>query len=154
GYQYDDGGRCVKIPCQPPDNRIPDACRVTAFPCDEKDGYVWVWMGGPEKKPCPTIPEFAPGKWRQGFREVKCNFMRALEITYDSRHVYTTHPTHWATIAANKNGMMQAAMEIRRTQEGCVAFAPPTQSESEPIPDNAIRMEFSLPGRIRFEFPW
>jgi vanillate O-demethylase monooxygenase subunit len=42
GMQYDDTGRCVRIPGQPP---IPPGARVQSFPLAEKYNAVWIWMG-------------------------------------------------------------------------------------------------------------
>jgi hypothetical protein len=42
---------------------------------------------------------------------------------------------------------------VRTTENGCIAFAPATQSESEPISNNGFSIEFKLPGMIRFELP-
>jgi hypothetical protein len=62
------------------------------------------------------------------------------------------HPTHPATLAAKIHGFAESAGEVRLTENGCTAFWPATKSENDPIPDYAMKMEFELPGRIRFEF--
>ena len=154
GWEFNGTGQCVRIPSQTKDTQVPKSYCVPSFHCDEKDGYIWIWMGQEsEKTECPTIPEFSQGKWMQGSRMMPCHFLRALEITFDSAHVYFAHETHPATIAAKKFGFAHTPQEIRITKNGCVAFSPPADKEGDPIPSNAFRMEFSFPGQIRFEMP-
>ncbi len=153
GWQYDGAGQCVKIPSQTPDKQISKVYHVPNFSCEEKDGYIWVWLGDTEKKQIPAIPEFAEGKWIQGSRRVKCNFLRALEITFDGAHVYFAHPKHPATIAAQKFGLISDKSEVRMTELGCVVFSPPATSDEQPIPQGASTMAFNLPGHIRFVWP-
>lgn len=154
GWEYNGSGQCVKIPSQSPEKPIPSSYCVQSFPCEEKDGYVWVWMGNEQPKAAaPALPEFSNGKWMQGSRLIQCNYLRALEITFDSPHVYFAHPTHPATIAAKKFGLTYHPQEMRVTDNGCIYFGPPAESENTPIPKDAFRIEFTLPGLIRFEMP-
>lgn len=150
GWEYEGSGKCVRIPSQP-DKPVPSSYTVDSYPVEERDGYVWIWFGGADKKPHPSLDAFSSGHWIQGFRVVQCNYLRALEITYDSMHIYFAHPTHPASVAAKKHGMSDSSFELRTTDKGCVLFAPPTASESDPIPQG-MSMEFELPGRIRFEW--
>jgi phenylpropionate dioxygenase-like ring-hydroxylating dioxygenase large terminal subunit len=154
GWQYDASGQCVAVPSiLDPKKPLSRAFRVPPFPCEEKDGYVWVWMGGETRAPVPSIDEFADGKWIQGSRVIACSFLRALEITYDGAHVYVAHASHPANIAAKKHGMTGESAELRLTPRGCILFSPATAQESEPVPPGVGTMEFSLPGRIRFVWP-
>jgi hypothetical protein len=106
-------------------------------------------MGGGERKPAPRLEAFGSGRWIQGFRVIECDYQRALEITFDSPHIYFAHPTHPATVAARRHGLVDAAFEFRTTANGCTLFAPPAASENDPI-RAAMSMEFEIPGRIRF----
>ena len=42
--RHDAGGQCVSVPTQP---RVPFGASVAAYPVDERDGVVWVWLGEP-----------------------------------------------------------------------------------------------------------
>jgi phenylpropionate dioxygenase-like ring-hydroxylating dioxygenase large terminal subunit len=152
GWEYDGRGQCARIPSQAENKPIPKSHCVPSFPCVEKDGGIWVWIG--EKTPGqePSIPEFSSGTWLQGSRIIHCHYLRALEITFDGPHVYFVHPTHPATLAAQKSGFAEQTTELRMTQKGCLVFGPATGGENDPIPPYAYQMEFELPGRIRFEF--
>jgi phenylpropionate dioxygenase-like ring-hydroxylating dioxygenase large terminal subunit len=152
GWQYDGKGACVKIPSQALDQPIAKVYQVKSFPCHEADGYVWVWMGGDQATPPPRITEFSEARWLQGSRVTRCNFLRALEITFDSAHVYFAHPKHPATIAAKETGLVPVQAELRLTDTGCAVVNPPATSDG-PIPDTSGTMEFILPNRIRFRWP-
>jgi phenylpropionate dioxygenase-like ring-hydroxylating dioxygenase large terminal subunit len=68
GWQYDSSGRCVSIPSQPSDRKIPRAARVASHPVDEDQGAIWIWPG--EGPPSPRRHErgeddgdfWAPGR--------------------------------------------------------------------------------------------
>ena len=123
---------------------------MPTFKCVETDEYIWVWSGDLEPTAEPKIPEVHSGNWLQGTRVIECNYLRALEITFDAPHVYFLHPSHPATVAAAKYGFGESQMELRITDSGCTVFAPVTAAEGEPIPQYGFTMEFTFPGRIRF----
>lgn len=156
GWEFDGAGRCVGIPSQLPGKSIPKSFRVPSYECQEKDGYVWARLAEPDSKagrvPPPAIPELSlkDENWLQGARVIECNYLRALEITYDSAHIYFVHPNHPATLAARQHGFKESASEIRLTPTGCVVFSPPARAAGRPIPAESSTMEFILPNRIRF----
>ncbi|MGZ3696170.1 MAG: Rieske 2Fe-2S domain-containing protein [Bdellovibrionota bacterium] len=152
GWQYNGAGQCVRVPSQSADKPIPTNLCVMSFPCAEKNGFIWVWVGQEKPAELEGIPEADSGNWIQGAREIKCNYMRALEITFDSPHVYFAHPSHPATVAANKFGTTQGRYGLRATNKGCILFGPVEDAAAE-IPALAFTMEFRVPGSIRFEMP-
>jgi len=53
GWEFDGSGACTKMPSA----RLCPGVAVSALPCVEKDGFVWVWPGdGP---PSELPPDFA-----------------------------------------------------------------------------------------------
>lgn len=58
GWRFASGGRCAAVPGLSPDafERGQDTRRASAFPCQERDGYVWVW---PEAGVTPSRAPFA-----------------------------------------------------------------------------------------------
>jgi phenylpropionate dioxygenase-like ring-hydroxylating dioxygenase large terminal subunit len=54
GFKFAPDGRCIEIPGEA---RIPGAARVKAFPALARHGWVWVWMGDPERADQKLIPE-------------------------------------------------------------------------------------------------
>lgn len=66
GWTYDRDGACVNVPSAGPEG-APVALRIETFPVRERDGLVWVWMGGdvePEREPFAMPFYRAPG-WRR-----------------------------------------------------------------------------------------
>ena len=53
GMKFDQHGKCIEIPCQ---DTIPDTARVRVYPCVERAGWVWVWMGDPDAADPELIP--------------------------------------------------------------------------------------------------
>ena len=63
-------GQCRHIPSLTPDSKLQcERIRAGSFPCDERDGYVWVFMTNPEGRPpsaaeaaspVPELPTFSP----------------------------------------------------------------------------------------------
>lgn len=47
GLKYDYNGKCVYSPHG--DGKIPKATVVQSFPVVERDGFLWIWLGDPEK---------------------------------------------------------------------------------------------------------
>ena len=54
GFVYDAGGQCVSVPTQP---RVPFGASVAAYPVDERDGVVWVWLGEPGRARLHRVPD-------------------------------------------------------------------------------------------------
>lgn len=54
GFVYDAGGQCVSVPTQP---RVPFGACVDAYPVEERDGVVWVWLGEPGRARLHRVPQ-------------------------------------------------------------------------------------------------
>src|SRR2546425_8789695 len=51
GWQFDMEGRCQHIPALVADSSLQvDKIGVTTYPCEERDGYVWVYLPDPSDK--------------------------------------------------------------------------------------------------------
>ena len=56
GWMYDATGRCVDMPNEPPYSNFKDKVRLkAAYPCVERNGVVWTYMG-PRETP-PPLPD-------------------------------------------------------------------------------------------------
>jgi len=58
GWKFDIDGNCVDLPSEPWDKDFKRKIKITAYPCIERGGLVWAYMGPPEKK-----PEFPDLEW-------------------------------------------------------------------------------------------
>lgn len=95
GWKFDVDGRCVEVPNEPPGSRFNEQIRVTAYPCVEKNGIVWTYMG-PDRDPPPPMPELGwamlEPKRRGALRYQRaCNWLQAMEGDFDSSHLSFLH---------------------------------------------------------------
>ncbi|SED96998.1 vanillate O-demethylase monooxygenase subunit [Rhodococcus koreensis] len=54
GLTWAPDGHCTRIPGR---TTIPDSVRVQGFPLHEGNGFIWIWMGDPEKADTSEIPD-------------------------------------------------------------------------------------------------
>jgi phthalate 4,5-dioxygenase oxygenase subunit len=94
GWKFDVTGRCVDMPSEPDESNFKDKVRQRAYPCVERAGMIWVYMG-PRDTP-PPLPAFEWAGLPEGqfcvtpfLRE--CNWMQALEGDIDTSHLYFLH---------------------------------------------------------------
>ena len=94
GWTFGRDGRCVAMPNEPPEQAFADKVATTAYPCRERLGVVWAYLG-PRQSP-PPLPELEwnldadspPFVWRM-LRA--CNWLQALEGDLDSSHLNILH---------------------------------------------------------------
>jgi vanillate O-demethylase monooxygenase subunit len=53
GFTYGTDGRCVSVPGQ---SRVPRTARLRRYPVVERDSFVWVWIGEPDRADPATVP--------------------------------------------------------------------------------------------------
>jgi phenylpropionate dioxygenase-like ring-hydroxylating dioxygenase large terminal subunit len=61
GWQFDMSGRCRHIPALLDDSPIqPEKVSVDTYPCEERDGYIWVYVPDSHELPqsVPPVPQF------------------------------------------------------------------------------------------------
>ena len=122
GWKYDVAGRCMEMPNEPgtvgaqglapPQDRI----RQRAYPCVERNGVVWTYMG-----PLAELPGLPELEWnlvpeRQCYltkRVQECNWVQAMEGEIDSSHASFLHTRldpdeddQWAREQGGSRGML------------------------------------------------
>jgi phthalate 4,5-dioxygenase len=93
GWKFDVTGACVDMPSEPAESNFKHKVKSTAYPCVERNGVVWTYMGTADP---PGLPEFEwswlPAEQRQISNRVQeCNWLQALEGGLDSSHSYFLH---------------------------------------------------------------
>src|SRR5215203_5218612 len=90
GWKFNTSGTCVDMPNEPPESNFKHKVKVTAYPCTERNGLVWTYMG-PRQTPPPLpdmegnmLPDGTYSVWA-GMRE--CNFVQAFEGDIDTSHL-------------------------------------------------------------------
>ncbi|MFJ7730199.1 Rieske 2Fe-2S domain-containing protein, partial [Neobacillus sp. NPDC097160] len=94
GWKFDTNGNCVDLPSEPAESKFKDKVKIKSFPCEERGGVIWTYMGPPESK--PELPEqewmLVSDSQRHLSRKMQeCNFFQALEGGIDSSHVSILH---------------------------------------------------------------
>lgn len=95
GWKFDVTGRCVEMPSEPAESNFKNKVRLGAYPCQERNGIVWVYMGSREVP--PPLPDH-PANIQAGrpndnsFKYVReCNWVQALEGDIDTIHIGFLH---------------------------------------------------------------
>ena len=94
GWKFDVSGKCQEIPSEPDDSTFRHEVSLTSYPCLERGGIVWTYMGPPELRPEPPAFEWATVPANQRYhtkRLEECNYLQALEGGIDSSHVGWLH---------------------------------------------------------------
>ena len=94
GWKYDVEGNCVDMPSEPEESNFKNKIRLKAYPCEERGGIIWTYMGPPELK--PELPELEwtllPDSHRFVSKRLQeCNYLQAMEGGIDSSHVSFAH---------------------------------------------------------------
>jgi phenylpropionate dioxygenase-like ring-hydroxylating dioxygenase large terminal subunit len=95
GWKFDVDGRCVEVPNEPPGSKFNEQIRAAAYPCIEKNGIVWTYMG-PDRDNPPPLPEpgwamVEPGRRGALRYQRACNWLQAMEGDFDSSHLSFLH---------------------------------------------------------------
>lgn len=91
GVKFDGDGKCVDVPSSP------QACarmHIKAYPCVERGGIVWTYMGPADKMPAPPELEWSTLPPEHVFvskRLQYCNYLQAMEGGIDTAHVSYVH---------------------------------------------------------------
>jgi phthalate 4,5-dioxygenase len=94
GWKYDVSGQCTEIPSEPETGGLCQKIRLTSYPCIERGGIIWTYMGPPEDQPPPPAFEWTSVPESHRFhskRLEECNYLQALEGGIDSSHVGFLH---------------------------------------------------------------
>ena len=98
GLKFDVTGACTDVPCVPPVapqvmESMQKSLRTTAYPCIERAGLVWTYMGPGEAPPFPDLEwTLVPEDYRYTSRHIQeCNWLQALEGGFDAPHLTFLH---------------------------------------------------------------
>jgi len=139
GFRFGPDGRGVSIPSQ---THVPGACSVHCYPVQEKNGFVWIWMGDHDRMadaPAPPeMPWLDDADWTtiHGHSDINCNYMLLQENVLDLTHFGFLHAaslgvTDWVAppIVEVKDSTVEftQTFESRALHEGFAAtFGLPT----------------------------
>ncbi len=118
GLTFDCAGQCVWAPGG---GRIPSNAKVRAYPCHEKYGLVWIWMGNPalaDPSEIFEIEHFGDPAWglnRGAAMELDCNYLLMCDNLLDPTHVAWVHEGSFAQDATR-----DTPLRVTRTEDGIV----------------------------------
>lgn len=95
GWKFDVSGAVMDMPAEPARSRLRDRVSLKSYPCRERNGVIWTYMGEDGENP-PPLPDFewnlAPSEnVHVSFRVQECNWLQALEGEIDSAHAPILH---------------------------------------------------------------
>ena len=146
GLLFDTDGKCVQIPGQ---STIPPQARVRAFPTRERFGWIWIWMGDPQK----ADPALIPNWWWADHPEwafsrpdpiyVRCNYQLISDNVLDVTHLAYVHAS---SIGASSITEFPATTEreerlVRLTRWILDRPPPPLYKQAGAFPGNVDRWQ-------------
>jgi phenylpropionate dioxygenase-like ring-hydroxylating dioxygenase large terminal subunit len=95
GWKFEVTGACIDMPSEPAESNFKSKVRASSYPCLERNGIIWTYMG-PRTTP-PPLPELEGNLSADGIvrrRVIECNYMQALEGDIDTIHAGFLHYGH------------------------------------------------------------
>ena len=94
GWKFGMDGRCLEMPNEPAESGFATKIRHVGYPCEERGGMIWAYMG-PESPP-PPLPHLEwtvlPDSHSFASKRVQeCNWFQAMEGGIDSSHISFLH---------------------------------------------------------------
>ena len=94
GWKFDIDGNCTDLPSEPPGSTLQRKVKIKAYPCIERGGVVWTYMGPAELK-----PDFPDLEWTRlpashviiSRHRQECNWLQAFEGGFDTSHLAFLH---------------------------------------------------------------
>jgi phthalate 4,5-dioxygenase len=140
GWKFDPNGRCVDLPSEPAESGFKDKVKAVAYPCVERAGLIWTYMG-PRSTP-PPMPDLEPimsADCKIQIYQRECNWVQALEGDIDTGHTVFLHlggvdpadvaPGTWAQYALSKRA---PRYDVRDMPYGVMyGAARPAEADSE-----------------------
>jgi phenylpropionate dioxygenase-like ring-hydroxylating dioxygenase large terminal subunit len=133
GWKYDASGQCVDLPSEPADSTLRQQVKLKAYPCVERGGIVWAYMGPPELQPPPPEYEWAmvPDAHRYISKRIQeSNYLQGMEGGIDSSHVSWLHSgelktdkLHVGTDGARHIAGTRPSFELQKTPAGMAIAA-------------------------------
>jgi phenylpropionate dioxygenase-like ring-hydroxylating dioxygenase large terminal subunit len=121
GWKFDRNGDCVDMPSEPAGTTLQAKVKILAYPCVEKGGVVWAYMGPKELQPEEPDYEWtrAPATHRYVSKTFEnCNYLQALEGGLDTAHSSFAHYNKLGDRANLRQHDRAPNIEVERTDYG------------------------------------
>jgi phthalate 4,5-dioxygenase oxygenase subunit len=93
GWLMAGSGRCLEQPGDPRGSRHAGQLKFTAYPCVERAGIIFTYMGGGELPELPAFPAFTGNAGQVWATKLlhECNYLQANEGNFDPQHISYLH---------------------------------------------------------------
>lgn len=93
GWLYGPDGQCKEQPAEPEHSRFMDKIKIAAYPCEERNGIIFAYLGAGDPPPFPAFDCFeAPDEYTFAFKGLwDCNWLQGVEGGIDPSHVSFLH---------------------------------------------------------------
>lgn len=93
GWLYGADGRCLEQPAEPEHSNFAAKIRIPSYPCEERNGIIFAYLGAGEPPPMPNYDCFqAPQEYTFAFKGLwECNWLQGVEGGIDPSHVSFLH---------------------------------------------------------------
>jgi phenylpropionate dioxygenase-like ring-hydroxylating dioxygenase large terminal subunit len=112
GWKFDTAGACVDMPSEPAESNFKNKVRTLAYPCEERNGIVWAYMGPRSRDDLPRLPDLEANMLDEDETDMYLlfldnNWMQGWEGEMDTVHAAFLH---------------SGATRVEDTQPGTFAF--------------------------------
>ncbi|MGE0630684.1 MAG: Rieske 2Fe-2S domain-containing protein, partial [Hyphomicrobiaceae bacterium] len=94
GWKFDVDGNCIEMASEPAESSFCEKVKIKSYPVREHAGFIWTYMGAPDKMPEFEPPVFAPTPATNVVTTkviVEANWAQMLEGSIDSAHSSSLH---------------------------------------------------------------
>jgi phthalate 4,5-dioxygenase len=96
GWKFDVTGACVDMPSEPAESNFKNKVRTLAYPCRERNGIVWTYMGPRSREDLPRLPDLEANMLGEGETDMyllflDSNWMQGWEGEMDTVHAAFLH---------------------------------------------------------------
>ena len=93
GWLFDVNGKCLEQPAEPRGSNFHKKIKHLSYPCQERNGIIFAYMGPGAPPPMPAFDCFAaPDSHTFAFKGLtECNWLQALEVGIDPTHASFLH---------------------------------------------------------------
>jgi len=94
GWKFSADGTCVDMPNEPAESDFKHKVKATAYPCVERNGLIWTYMGS--RQTPPALPDLEANNLPDGAYSVSAiqresNYLQGLEGDIDTSHFSFLH---------------------------------------------------------------
>lgn len=149
GLTFDCSGRCVKAPGMA---HIPRSAVVRHYPCVERYGMIWVWMGDEtlaDERLIIDIPEWELEGWGVNSGDamtIACNYQYITDNLLDPSHVSWVHQTSFGS-----NSMIGVPLNTEVSEQGVTVSRWLNDVEVAPFYKKFVRFEGNCDRKQQYE---